>query len=547
MNKKITVLFFVLCLGINFSIVSASVNFKNEKTDNINQTQEHVFSDSYIIQWEMNYGSDEGYGARYEGPQPIGDCDNDGKNEILIAGRDNKIRVFEWDETKHTYLEMRTLFPPLYPYVDTDAGGFAIGDLDGDGKNEIGATWGTSVHKFINGKYKTIAYNPWIFDNFGGSADCYIGDYDNDGENELIVSGGSYMQSSVPEIVIYKLNSLGLTKEAEWDNPDDGYTYVYMPGVGDIDDDGENEIVCGSWLKVFALDWKKDTKQFDETVITSTTKYDYPFACVIKDSDGDGKNEIHVGYQSPKISIFEWNGASYEIKFEKEWPGEGAVIEGVDVGDVDDDGNAEVCVGTDVVHIMQWDGTTYIEEAVLPTYGDLAVVSIGDCDNDGKNEINAGSVMIDHGQDYMYWVYKYDLEPQKNDNGKRGTGSLKVTVEGGALGKTLKDASVAAWNLETKTWYDIQPDKFLKTPYTRNDLPEGQYLLRALMEGYQVKEDTITINTGQETSYTFSLKPTSESKSITFNYQSNAFFIKQILMKIFDDIPFFTKFLQLKI
>ena len=30
----------------------------------------------------MNYGPDLSYGARYEGPQSIGDFDNDGKDEV---------------------------------------------------------------------------------------------------------------------------------------------------------------------------------------------------------------------------------------------------------------------------------------------------------------------------------------------------------------------------------------------------------------------------------------------------------------------------------
>jgi len=30
----------------------------------------------------MNYGPDLSYGARYEGPQSIGDCDNDGEAEV---------------------------------------------------------------------------------------------------------------------------------------------------------------------------------------------------------------------------------------------------------------------------------------------------------------------------------------------------------------------------------------------------------------------------------------------------------------------------------
>ena len=215
---------------------------------------------------------------------------------------------------------------------------------------------------------------------------------------------------SVPEVVVFEWDGSQLIKESEWDDPGvDGH--VFMAGMGDVDEDEENEIVCGSANKVVILDWNKASKEFEATIIKKTQGWeDYPFACVCKDSDMDGKNEIHVGYYSPEITIFEWNGVDYEIKFEKEWPGEGALIEGLDVGDVDDDGIAEVCAGTDVIHILQWNGTTYVEEAVLPTFGELAVVSIGDCDNDGKNEIHAGSVAVGPGQDFMAWVFKYGWE-----------------------------------------------------------------------------------------------------------------------------------------
>ena len=547
MNKKIVSLCLMLCLIANFSITSANINLRNDETEILNQTPEYIFSDEYGIQWEMNWGSDNHYGARFEGPQPIGDCDNDGDNEMLVGGRDSKIRVYEWNETKQTYLEMHTLHCPFYPLQSSDAGGFAIGDLMGDEKNEIGATWGTSVHKWSRGRYRTIGYNPWIFQNGGGSGDCYIGDYDNDGENELIVSGGSLHQGSdVPELVIFRWNGLALVKEAEWNNPSQGYTYIYMAGLGDVDDDGENEIVCGSSFKIFVLDWNKDTKEFDETVIKTTGEDYYPFACVCKDSDGDGKNEIHVGYWSPMISIFEWNGANYEIKFEKEWPGEGTLIEGLDIGDVDDDGNAEVCAGTDVVHILQWDGNTYVEEAVLPTFGHLAVVSIGDCDNDGKNEIQAGSVMIDDDQDYMSWVYKYGLEPRKNGGAKTGDGRLKVIVKRAILGTPLKNASVAAWNLETGTWYDIQPQYGVWSTYTHNDLPEGEYLLRVLMEGYKIQEAQITINAGEETTHTFSLKLASRSHMSSVQRPLSNLLIR-ILEKIMDNFPVLARWLQFPI
>ena len=543
MNKKLAVICLALCLGVvNFSMASANVSLKNAKTEITDQSVKYDFSDDYGVQWEMNFGSDSRYGARYEGPQPIGDCDNDGKNEMLVGGRDGKIRVFEWDETKQTYLEMHTLRCPFYPFECFDPGGFAIGDLTGDGKNEIGASWSTAIHQWKNGKYKVIGFNNWRFYNGGGSADCYVGDYDNDGENELIMSGGPMEDwSNVPEIGIYKWNGLKVVKEAEWDNPDP-YGFIYMPGLGDVDEDGENEIVCGSSWNVFVLDWNEDKKAFDETVIKTTDEYYYPFACVCKDSDMDGKNEIHVGYYAPLFTIFEWNGIDYEIKFETEWQEEGAIIEGVDVGDVDDDGLAEVCVGTDVVHILQWNGITYIEEAVLPTYGDLAVVSIGDCDNDGKNEINAGSVFAGHGEDFMYWVFKYGLEPREKV-GNTGFGRLTVTVKGAVLGQSLKNASVAAWNLDTGNWYDIQPKRNVWSTYTRNDLPDGEYLLRVLMEGYKIQEAEITINAGQETTHTFSLKTSSKSRTVSLHSPFSNLLI-QIFEKFINNFPALVKYFQ---
>jgi len=403
MNKKITVMFFALCLVIvGFGMASA---YKNTFSIAENENCELA---GYGIQWEKSYGPSPFYGARYEGPQPIGDCDNDGDNELLIGGRDAALRVMEWNEEKQTYEQTHTLRSPFYPLRRLDADGFAIGDLTGDGKNEIAVSWYATIHKWNGEKYRIIGWNPWIEWNGGGSPDCYIGDCDNDGQNELILSCRDWTKS-IPEIVVFKWNGWRLVKVAEWDDPGINGE-VFMAGMGDTDYDGENEIVLGSGDKVVVLNWNKENREFKPTTIVDNPApgwINHPFACVCKDSDMDGKDEIHVGYYSPRITIFEWNGSGYEIKFEKEWSGEGVLIESLDVGDVDDDGMAEVCAGTDLVHILQWDGSTYVEEAVLPTFGDLAVLNIGDCDNDGKNEIHAGSVIVESGEDFMAWIFKY--------------------------------------------------------------------------------------------------------------------------------------------
>jgi hypothetical protein len=409
MSKKIP----VICVILSVLILSGftSVVGKTLLTETVQKAS--VKNDTYGIQWMAEYGNNAGTGARYQGPQPIGDADNDGKNELLISGRDCTIRVMKWEEASQTYTQVRALHPPFYPLVHCDAGGMAIGDVTNDGKNEIAATWYTAVYKYVAIKYFLIGANPWIFFNKGGSADCLIGDCDNDGKNELILSGGGGWQSTSPvgEITVFKWNGLYLKRVSGWKDPDiDGY--VYMAGLGDVNNDGKNEIVCAYANKIMVLQWDAVNKVFQPTMIKQYAQnQDPPFGCVCKDCDGDGKAEVLVSFYGPRISIFKWNGSGYATQFDITWPSGDPVIEGIDAGDTDNDGIPEVCAGAGVTHVLQWNGTTYVEEAVLPTFGWMAVVCIGDTDNDGKNEINAGNVDVNTGQNFTEWVFKYGLTP----------------------------------------------------------------------------------------------------------------------------------------
>lgn len=430
MNKK--TLTGLLIFLLVFSVITLPVlSTQTPETYGKNDAKQ-LSSNNYEIQWMKNYGTDQS-GGRFQGPQPIGDCDNDGENELLLAGRDGKIEVMEWNDAAQTYESTATLHSPFYllfllrqfiseRYLDEfvpppDAGGFAIGDVTGDGENEIAATWYGAIYKYIGGRYQLIGLNSWIFRNNGGNGDCFIGDCDNDGQNEVIMSGGGgTVEQPVPEIVILKWNGFRLEKVASYDNP--GYGYAFMAGLGDPDDDGENEIAVGvtnygsgstDYNRLLVLDWNKQTKQFDETVLSTTRGWsEAPFGGWCADSDSDGVDEIHFGYASPRISIFDWNGTGYTLSFDKNWTGEGMLIEGINVGDVDYDGIPEVCAGTDKVHILQWNGTTYVEEAMInETYGDLAVLNIGDCDNDGRNEMSVAPVFVDRGDDFITWVFQY--------------------------------------------------------------------------------------------------------------------------------------------
>jgi hypothetical protein len=406
MKKLIPGIIVVLIVSISSMGITSALD-RLDITDKKSSVQ--VASNGYGLQWKMEYGNDPSVGARYEGPQPIGDSDNDGKNELLISGRDCTIRVMKWDETNQTYTQASALHPPFYPLVSCSAGGMAIGDVTNDGKNEIAATWYTAFYSYFAGKYWLRGMNPWIFFNQGGSADCLIGDCLNDGKNELILSGGGGWQSTSPvgEITVFRWNGLFLKRVAEWKDPQVN-GYVYMAGLGDANNDGKNEIVCAYANKIMVLQWDGVNKVFQPTMIKQySNNRDSPFGCVCKDCDGDGKAEILVSFEAPHITIFKWNGSGYATQFDVSWPGGEPVIEGIDAGDTNGDGIPEVVAGAGVTHILQWNGTTYVEEAVLPTFGWMAVVCIGDCDNDGKNEINAGNVDIGSGQQFTEWVFKY--------------------------------------------------------------------------------------------------------------------------------------------
>jgi len=413
--KKLCLCFvcIIFMVSINLSVLTVEYS-ADMPTDNFDAISSYRSNGDYIIQWEQGYGRLPIWSARYEGPQPTGDADNDGKNELLIGGRDPFMRVMKWDDQQQTYYEQQKIIDPVLGIGYTILGlgsatGFSIADVDNNGNNDIGVAWGRHFSFFTwdgshyqkRGMYIVTSDVGWET-----TLDCFIGDCNNDGKNEVIITG-SYNNQETPEVLILKWDGNQLVKESSWNAP--GRESVYFPWVADVDNDGNNEIICNTNVTV-VLNWNPFQQIWEPTVIACySTETGYPFGAVSKDSNADGKPEIHVTFYTPEIAIFEWNGTNYEQIFHKVWPGEEATIEAIDVGDVDGDGIAEVCVGTNFIHILQWNGETYEEESIITeTYGLLAVTCVGDFDNDGLLEINAGAVGLSSFESpYKSWIFKY--------------------------------------------------------------------------------------------------------------------------------------------
>ena len=104
--------------------------------------------------------------------------------------------------------------------------------------------------------------------------------------------------------------------------------------------------------------------------------------------------------------LFEWDGTEFKQVWNKQYPGQQPCIEAVAIGDADNDGKNEFCLSTGFIHIIQWDGTSYVEEATLtdPT-GMLSGMNIGDCDTDGLNELKACEILSGTGSEFIYKYY----------------------------------------------------------------------------------------------------------------------------------------------
>ena len=431
MNTKALALVMINLIAFNGFVLAFPAGTNQSGPGKVSKLeQQQIFSrtitDAFGIQWEKNYGPWHQWSARYEGPQPVGDADNDGFNELLIGGRDPFMRVMKWDQKRQVYYEQQKIVDPVFgigysvgirflneyyriPQPFGSATGFSIADITNDGENELGVAWGNHVSAFKWNGHRYQLLGRYIIvdedgDQYGGTTlDCVVGDYDNDGENEVIVTGG---YRNVPEVIALTWNGEEFIKEATWSDPHSDS--VYFPWIADVDEDGKNEVIVGPGNQLVVLNWDGDS--FVPTVVYEYSGRTQVFGCVAKDSTGDGKPEIHVTFYTPEMVIFRWNGSTYEQIHYQIWEGEEATIEAIDIGDVDGDGRAEVCVGTDRVHILEWNGEIYEEEYLIDdTYGMLAVTCVGDFDNDGLLEINAGAVGSIGDKGYMSWIFKYGL------------------------------------------------------------------------------------------------------------------------------------------
>jgi subtilisin family serine protease len=258
-----------------------------------------------------------------------------------------------------------------------------------------------------------------------------IFDVDNDGIKEIIFSttGG----------IIYMLNAIDgkvIVKDG-WPVVMEDSTYVIRPpSIGDIDGDGQREIVIGggnSCYKIYAFE--ANGNAVSGWPVALPFPYSPAAVTSLEDLDGDGAMEIIAvvrglpssqgGGYNGRVYVFRGNGSNYPG-----WPVQPPMSNPMEVsdpvgapavGDIDNDGDIEICIATSIyngsMYITPIDGRVYVWKSngqLEPGWPQTDIrsdnyprgfntnVVLADLDHDSKLEI------IVPGCDYNLYIWRYD-------------------------------------------------------------------------------------------------------------------------------------------
>ncbi len=267
---------------------------------------------------QIGAGAGEGYPDGYWDGFPtspaVGDLDGDGDLEVIVEGMDRRIHAWHHDGTVVAGWPISQWNgDPLWRGGRSSP---ALGDMDGDGLPEVVVGTMSPMH---NGEQDTNA-TVWaingdssLMSGFPVQTEQYIhsspalADIDGDGKLEIIVGSGQGMPVGRTNLV-YAWNEDGtpvhLPGGLAWPR-ETVETVLAPPAIGDIDGDGEPEIVIGEGGYSPIVDSRLYAWNADGSVVPGFPAIVPPpsnspwastiqFTPILADYDGDGVVEILV-------------------------------------------------------------------------------------------------------------------------------------------------------------------------------------------------------------------------------------------------------------
>jgi len=340
------------------------------------------------------------------GPPTIADINNDEYKEILVNGYKG-IYIFNHNGSFLRRITQRISCSP------SGSQECIVYDLNNDGNMEI-------IKKYVslNSQGGSCGVNLTVFDIYGnvlsgwpqmyfpyqgqpgvgGGSIPAIGNLDNDSDLEIIIAANRYVGDGTWEIdgriIVYNLNGsivdgfpFDIDKFFDWQ----------APAIGDLDNDGNNEIVFTASKRIYVIDRYGNIF----TGWPQLVNISFSASPALADFDNDGYLEIVISKTADPLHTYILD---YQGNVLPGWPQQTSWVDwrAPIVGDVNGDGNPDVVTtaGNGVVPWSSEDGGVYawnLDGTLIdgfPKVTDLdaqASATIADIDNDGKVEIIASS------------------------------------------------------------------------------------------------------------------------------------------------------------
>ncbi len=408
----------------------------------------------------------------------MGNLDSDDNLEIVVGSGSGRVYVFDGNTHETQWVS---------PVLDKLPIGVAIGDLNNNGDNEIAIVTGTPAEPKGEDGNGGEGYF-YVFEKNGNDFTQAFKSDDIDAAYGLTISeldGSTYPEIGIGTGYLEIISATAGTTELHgavkiWGYGGSSYSQEWTSGnigqivggigSGDPDDDGDNELVIGTGgddregsvenAEVRVYQRVGTSYSLDGSIIDPGRFKAYGIA--IGDVNDDEQDEIIVGTgekgeSKPRLIIYD--GSTHAEEYSKSVDSNS--VWGIATADFDNDGEPELIYGTSGGELFVYDGIEPASfeaktSALSGNTGHYGGIAIGNVDNEGAMEMAVGS------ESYL-WLFTTEGQTNKPDLAIEGSEMTYLPENPDEDEDIVINMSIVNYGgAETQRWrvkiYDGDPD-----------------------------------------------------------------------------------------